>query len=634
MDTGISIEALMGAGAIRRSIPVNMLSLADPLRAAALRPPLYGLPPVEHTPTTVALQLAELFRRISKLELELRASYAIANAGVPINRLPEELLVEIFLHTQDVEDYLGQHPGYPGIKEVPWLSILQVCRHWFVVASNAPALWRTLCVDSSVALLRTGLLRSKNAGLTLVTNQESPYLYQDRSTVLPEVFNLITPHTSRLQSLHCLDIKDEQAQGFVSLMENDFPMLHELHANFIGISGLPHSGLDFSLNIVPERFPRLRQVHLKGIQCLNSTSGIFPQLRDLQVEARDTTPQIATAALLAALGQMKNAEQVVLCNLRMTDTFPIAPGLLRVLYPSVTLERANQIWLGCPHGDVVWYTLASIAIPLTAQATFCFPCDTVAYRDIRRVLPNHKRGLPMLSSATDVTVNAYCKEIGVKGSLTDSPLDEDSPGPDSEGGCFELCQKAGSGAYFTVEEAVQAVFHCLDVFRGAPLVRLHIRTSGQIAKRVDWKGVLDTYPSLQCFQLEVFGPDDSEMEPEENLPDPSLLFTVLDPGDMEDGEGQHSREDDDIGVLAPHLRSIRISGTNVATEETFQRVAKCLENRRRKLHRPEWKLEKLEWTLVQHWDEAHFLEMGATCREALAPFVAEVIYTSGERADP
>ncbi|KAI0668124.1 hypothetical protein C8Q78DRAFT_276691 [Trametes maxima] len=634
MDTGISTEALAGAGAIRRSTPINMLSLHDALSAAALCPPYHGLSQIEHKPTaTVALQQAsraEVLRRIAELERELRASYTIANAGVPINRLPEELLIKIFSHTQDVEDYLVRYPCYPGIKEVPWLNILQVCRHWFTVASNAPTLWRTLCVESSVTMLRTGLLRSKSAGLTLVTSQDSPH---DRRSVLPKVFDLVMPHTSRLQSVHFLDINDGQAGLFISFMENDFPMLNELHANFIGTSGLPHSGLDLSLNIVQNRFPRLRQVHLHGVQCLDGPSGILPQLQELQVEFRDPTPKIATTHLLTALGQMKDAKKVVLCNLRVTDTFPIISGLPPVLRPRVVLERANEIWLDCPHGDVVRHVLESIAIPLTAQAALYFPCDSVAYRDIRRVLPNDRSGLPVISSATDVTIDAYCEEIGVKGSLTNSPSDDSSPSPEGVVGCFELRQKTGSGAGFTVEEAVRAVSHCLDVFHGAPIVRLRVRTTGQIASRMDWKGVLETYPRLQCLQLEIFGPSDSVMEREEVLLDPSLLFPVLNPGDTEDDEEQGSLGKDDIGLLAPHLGSIRISGTNAGTEETFQRVAECLENRKKKLRQPEWRLEKLEWTWVKHWDGAYFLEMKAACETALAPLVAEVIY-SETMADP
>ena len=93
---------------------------------------------------------------------DLLSYNALRNSMLPINRLPPELLVAVMYCLQTLlrsnEDYYS------------WLKTLLVCRHWFVIGSTAPSLWRSIFIfTDSVnlgSIIHTALARSKNAPLS------------------------------------------------------------------------------------------------------------------------------------------------------------------------------------------------------------------------------------------------------------------------------------------------------------------------------------------------------------------------------------------------------------------------------------------------------------------------------------
>ncbi|KAI0039928.1 hypothetical protein FA95DRAFT_1462389, partial [Auriscalpium vulgare] len=60
------------------------------------------------------------------------------NAGLPVSRLPPEILSAVFSILTDID-----RPRNHG-KSLAWISITHVCRKWRDVALNNPTLWSTI----------------------------------------------------------------------------------------------------------------------------------------------------------------------------------------------------------------------------------------------------------------------------------------------------------------------------------------------------------------------------------------------------------------------------------------------------------------------------------------------------------
>ncbi|VDC02717.1 unnamed protein product [Peniophora sp. CBMAI 1063] len=67
---------------------------------------------------------------------------ASSSASAQINRLPNELLAEIFVRTHDILSFYGDNPTYEGAALCAFLS--HVCRRWRSVAISCQYLWASL----------------------------------------------------------------------------------------------------------------------------------------------------------------------------------------------------------------------------------------------------------------------------------------------------------------------------------------------------------------------------------------------------------------------------------------------------------------------------------------------------------
>lgn len=87
-------------------------------------------------------------------------SRELSSVTTPISRLPDELLVEIFLRYRSLWD---RHRTFTRGEDIPhygWIRITHVCRRWREVATNAPLLWTDILVTTpqcvETMLSRTG----------------------------------------------------------------------------------------------------------------------------------------------------------------------------------------------------------------------------------------------------------------------------------------------------------------------------------------------------------------------------------------------------------------------------------------------------------------------------------------------
>ncbi|KAJ7227105.1 hypothetical protein GGX14DRAFT_347579, partial [Mycena pura] len=103
----------------------------------------------------------------------------LRNSMQPVNRLPPELLAQIFVETQ------FRLPGF-----LPLSERFEVCRHWRGVVASTPAMWSTVYCP---AYPLEFLCRSRGADLTVYLG-----LRLGDGPIFPSL-EALAPHTNRFR---------------------------------------------------------------------------------------------------------------------------------------------------------------------------------------------------------------------------------------------------------------------------------------------------------------------------------------------------------------------------------------------------------------------------------------------------
>ncbi|KAF5342120.1 hypothetical protein D9611_001294 [Ephemerocybe angulata] len=104
----------------------------------------------------------KLTSRILELEHDIRILKTCQNSTPSVNRLPPEVLSNIFLFL-----FWTMEREYREDHKVLWIRSTHVCRHWRAVALGCAALWTNFAFDMHGELMRTILPRSKNLPLSV-----------------------------------------------------------------------------------------------------------------------------------------------------------------------------------------------------------------------------------------------------------------------------------------------------------------------------------------------------------------------------------------------------------------------------------------------------------------------------------
>ena len=235
-----------------------------------------------------------MLRQEREREEELRSIRALLNAGVLINRLPIELLAEIFMQLRDES---WDNPR--------WFNVLRVCRHWFYVAATAPRLWRRLLVKDSTNLLRTGLARSKHVPVDVEIAPRGMY------TLFPDVLSIITPHAERLRLLKLGNIPaSHMAQLITFLNTSSMTALQYFQAQ------LPVATSE-GIILREANFPRLRKLLVSNLNVVAQQSLVsrFVTL-DLGVHgAPSQQSAMSIDAFLNMISSLESIEELTLSSL-------------------------------------------------------------------------------------------------------------------------------------------------------------------------------------------------------------------------------------------------------------------------------------------------------------------------------
>lgn len=276
------------------------------------------------------------------------------NSVQPINRLPPELLAQIFSETQvRLPSFLpvprtGGH-DYFTYDWCWWIFLLQVCRHWRSIIASSPALWSTICSSNRAP---ESLRRSHGVELTVYLGVRS----RDFSSPLMDG---LTPHTSRFKEFHML------TKGNKDLLEHQVfaspaPRLNSLSIEF-------EEGGDLS-GVLPPIFcghmPALKQLALRHFT--SWPKGYFHHLTSLCLSYQQESSLPTTANFLDFLESSPRLEELALIQggpIRPLGT-DVAPPAGRL----ISLKRLRKLDLGeWPSAVAVSRLLRHLSLPRKAE---------------------------------------------------------------------------------------------------------------------------------------------------------------------------------------------------------------------------------------------------------------------------
>ena len=471
-------------------------------------------------------------RRVS-VEDRMLSDNALLNARIPLHRLPRELLAEVFLFTQS--------NGEPGA----WLTILHVCRHWFVVAATTPRIWCTLLVRGNVNLLRTGLARVKSCPVTVAV---------DMADRVDNTLTLLSPHMHNLSRLLLHVVAREDVPLLTAFMENRMPMLQFFSARILRKS-IDDSPSEPVIEFTPERHPRLKSLGLHGIQ-VPPSSTIFSQLTHLELRGwLGIAPELALDDLARILRSCINLHLLIIENVLVSGvdhTTVESPAQGRTLLPNLRLVLIDT------YSQITRVILGVLSIPPAASVhvrladLFDDPEEDIM-RGIRASMPADRSSLPLLAHIKGVNLTMTRVFYTMFGS-TDAIVSKTLalyPHPWVEL-TMEVPSSIPTFGYLRLGH-----LDLLDVFRGAPLEVLDLTIDSGMVGTFDWPATFWAFPALQSFKIRT----------DANCIDVLDIFSGLGPRRASDSGGRRKK-------IARQQRHAHTSGACASSVRCSGRIAR------------------------------------------------------------
>lgn len=482
-----------------------------------------------------------------------------------ILRLPEEVLVEIFL--------LAQDPW-----EGPWYRLLWVCRRWSTVGRGAPILWREIEIRErpNVAFVEACLRNSQTIPIDVTFSETVDFAGS---------LALLAPHIGRFRRLHLAGIKDTKDAAVHRLLSETMPMLEELSLSFAASPPprldldeySPRYGEDTELFMwAPriEQFPNLQSLSLGRAVSIQGPLPVFLTLRKLEfhdfLPAPFTLPDFARFLLqhphledLSVRKYRPTLEKVrapfalpgTLRKFSLEDNAHYAKPFLSSFYlppdVDVSLIRARDYM---DHGDL-GANFSEVARNL----------DVPGMLTVTRMLPDARYLLPILPLVSKVVVR---REFESFHSII---------GTTPSGNVVELSGRAPDPAESDVRDGLKLLRDLVAIFAGAPLVEICIESHGSSKIREeDWVLALNAFPTLEC--LSVLGTGGGEWDARYTLLDALQSAPPKKSRGKKKGKGSSSTL---TPALWPQLKSLTIlaDALHKEDEELAEELAMCLKNR-------------------------------------------------------
>ncbi|CDO72040.1 hypothetical protein BN946_scf184943.g75 [Trametes cinnabarina] len=582
--------------------------------------PYYGTIPPAHLiaqgpPSSLPRDL--LLEEERRTYAALRGIRTLLNMKAPINMLPSELLIEIFLCVQ--RDY----------ELTRWLVLPSVCRYWFYIASTTPELWRRLTVESSTNHLSTGLARSRAEVVDLELN-----LCAHAKGILSRTFKILKPHVHRIGSLQ---FRAHSLQRIMRLRDfldsHSMPQLRSLYLHNMMVRDVHPS-----LSLSAERLPSLRSLRAYGMNILSSS--IFSQLHTLRLA--DTFLEMAHR-LVHFIGMARNLSNIEHLHVsQIPGETQSGESQADAILSSASMVhdkselRKLRVLEICMEPRLVRLLLDNIVVPSTASVNIVVMTSprTPNPSSPSQFLPSDNTCLPVLSDLRSVKVTVSRQGVTIYGQATIVEACQRWPSASVADPFFLYFQGEASKERYrdtSAEPATASLLNALLTFLGNTpgLHVLQIESNTASMKNMDWRATLLALPELRELTVRVRHQYSKRSKGGERgnqgspFPDIESVIKQLDPEQIADLS--HPRPVMPGVVPCPDLKCLRLFGQWTHEDTLVSTTKVCMENRRRALGRHQG-LDELELHAHLRVDRDELLRYRREMLEELSSLVGNVYY--------
>ncbi|KAF6756827.1 hypothetical protein DFP72DRAFT_892418, partial [Ephemerocybe angulata] len=256
-------------------------------------------------------------KRLDELEHEARALKFCNNSLAPVNRIPPEILSNIFHYSyllaqeRDEDDWsFDPKPNYT------WIWVTHVCQRWREVGLRCPTLWAESLSFEGLEFAEIALDRSRDAPLDIKC-------YAGTEKKLPGLRKALA-QMHRVRSLTLFDI-DSDPEPFKALLQsNDLsgaaPILEELELHFPSYQA---PAMDMPENLLGGGAPNLRRLVLSSFRLPNwpliplGEKLVYLDLSNVPHAPRPTFPEFRSS-----IRRMVLLKTLKLSNLLPLETHP------------------------------------------------------------------------------------------------------------------------------------------------------------------------------------------------------------------------------------------------------------------------------------------------------------------------
>ncbi|KAL1943502.1 hypothetical protein VTO73DRAFT_3947 [Trametes versicolor] len=282
--------------------------------------PLYGLPDPGVTSSLdqdiLVTSRGDIATRILSMRPRYFALQALWNATAPINKLPNEILLEI-ISLANPRRQPASEPGLPPVQipdpypiGVPcWLPLMLVCRHWYAIILSNTRLWRAIDIYRNPNHFIFALKHSGKTTFDLA-------IHYPRATRF--IVPALAPIASRLSKLLLPRLCCGLLRPVFLLLLESWPRLEGLTVLREPCNPQTCSSIPPMLEFPLERFPMLSTLRLSAM-AISWNTGLISRMRRLELsDCSHAGPQISFDAFLDVCEACPDLEELRMHNFLST----------------------------------------------------------------------------------------------------------------------------------------------------------------------------------------------------------------------------------------------------------------------------------------------------------------------------
>ncbi|KZT65537.1 hypothetical protein DAEQUDRAFT_522504 [Daedalea quercina L-15889] len=447
-----------------------------------------------------------------------RSHPRLAEGCVPIERIPTELLVHIFLIVRD------------AARALSWLKITHVCRHWRTVALATPLLWTSIPAEKGPSFLSACLKRSNDVLVDVISHR--------CVLAVDPLLDVLHSHTRRLRTLSFPALSHDAAKKLLVDVVTPAPSLEHL---VVQVPTPSHNYTPPQFALPDRDWSRLRSLRLNNIALPGHVSPVSSltslNLSDVIVGDR--------AALNSLLDSLAGCVQLVHLTISDSCPSPLKGDEREEISKrrTIPLRTLHTLKLSA-HASVVSEVLSSVSVsPLTTTEIKCVldPRQT-SHNLVSAILRSHSTDLESSARAHSlylfVASNIFrVRAFDAGGSSSAKLLDMDIE-----------CNPPMDMSYL-LPDALRDLTH---VFSASPVTDMQVFGDQRFISPEDWRVALTRLPALKTLEVGSRGRVDSLFQ--------ALSFS-------------------DVGLsICPHLKKMCAGGID-ADEAAADIMLSCLDRR-------------------------------------------------------